>query len=50
MHGFGIIQSPFCSFYVQCPETTLHLFCLSQFMDQFWNGVLVGYAVISSGT
>ena len=40
LHGFGIIESSFCSFCAQCPETTLHLFCFCRFVDQYWNDVI----------
>ena len=39
LHGRAIIESPFKSFCVQSPETTLHLVCFCQFLDQLWNNV-----------
>ena len=37
LHGFGIVDSPFCSFCAQSIETILHLFCFCPVVDQFWN-------------
>ena len=39
LHGFGITESPFCSFCVQRIETILHFFCVCSVVDQFWNEV-----------
>ena len=36
LHGFGIVDSPFCSFCAQSIETILHLFCFCPVVDQFW--------------
>ena len=37
LHGFGIMESPFCSFCEQRIETILHLFCYCPVVDQFLN-------------
>ena len=39
LHGFGIVDSPFCSFCAQSIETILHLLCFCPIVDQFWNEV-----------
>ena len=39
LHGFGIVDSPFCSFCAQSIETILHLFCFCPVVDQFWHEV-----------
>ena len=36
LHGFGIVDSPLCSFCAQSIKTILHLFCFCPVVDQFW--------------
>ena len=39
LHGFGTVDSPFCSFCGQSIETILHSFCFCPVVDQFSNEV-----------
>jgi len=35
LHGFGLVNSNFCTFCELCAETTLHLFCLCQILYSY---------------
>ena len=36
LHGLEIVDSNYCVFCLEEPETTMHLFCNCKFVDMFW--------------
>ena len=36
LHGLEIAKSYCCVFYLEEPETRMHLFCNSKFVDMLW--------------